>query len=412
MRTMRGRRARLAALGVAVALLAGCGGEAGEDGPGTTPETVSTEAGADAGAETDAGDEAETGTEAGTATDAATAEETGAGEGADDPERAEGAGLAEEVTFTNEGLDLVGTLRLPDAAEPDAPVPGVLIVAGSGPQSRDGMSVGQLGLTFSTTVPIYREVAEALVDEGYAVLTWDKRTCGPFNDCAENEYPLPGDDLTFDTLRADAGAALDLLAADPRVDELVVIGHSKGGTVGAGLVAERDDIDALVLLASPEPPITDVLDVQVQTFAELVRAAGQEGPQSAMTIAQLQNIANQARAIGEGETEGADLSGASREFWASWIAASEEAPEQVAGSGVPVLALGGEYDWNVPPEMVQAWEPHLPEGSSVEILPNITHALTYLPTDDPAALSPGDVGEEVDDSVVAALTSWLATALP
>lgn len=310
---------------------------------------------------------------------------------------------AEDVTIPAEGVELVGTLRLPDA---QGPAPTVVIVHGSGPVNRDGMLPGQLGLTFSRPVPVYRQLAEALVEQGYAVLTWDKRTCGPFNGCADNEYPTPPEDLTVETFQADLAAVLDMLGARDDVGPVALVGHSQGGTLAAGL-ADRDDVAALVLLATPALPLPTVLDAQAETFADLVDAAGQTAS-AAEAVAEVRALADQVTEIAGGAVTGPPVGGASREFWASYVAASDAAPGQVAAADLPTFALGGEHDWNVPPDQVLAWEPYVDE---VRILPGVTHALTHLGTDDVTALTPADVGEELDPAVPGAVADWLDEVL-
>src|SRR5690606_4802010 len=140
---------------------------------------------------------------------------------------------------------------------------------------------------------------------------------------------------------------------------------------------------------------------------ELVTAAGQQGGPADQAVAEVRDLVGQVREIAAGRLDGPPVGGAPRAFWAGYIDASLTAPGQVAASEVPVLALGGEYDWNVPPEQVLAWEPHLGVHGRVEILPRITHALTHLATDDVARLTPADVGQRLDVSVVNALTAWL-----
>jgi len=314
----------------------------------------------------------------------------------------------EDVVIETGDLDLVGTLRTPEG---DGPFPGVVIVHGSGPLSRDGAVPGELGLTFTRPVPVYRALAESLAEQGYAVLTWDKRTCGPFNGCADNAYPTPAGDLTFETLRDDAAAAVEFLVAREDISDVAVIGHSKGGTVSAGLLEQHDEIDALVLLASPAADVPDLLDVQAEKFAELVADSGQQSGAAQGAVEDLRDLAAQVRAIGDGEVDGPPLAGASRAFWASYIEASREAPGQVAASDVPVLALGGELDRNVPPAYVQEWSDVIGDRGEVVILPNVTHALTRLATGDVAELGPGDIGGEVDPSVTSAIVDWLRDTL-
>lgn len=49
----------------------------------------------------------------------------------------------------------------------------------------------------------------------------------------------------------------------------------------------------------------------------------------------------------------------------SWIELDDRATALVQHLDRPVLALGGEYDWNVPPEDVRAWQAAL----KLELLP-------------------------------------------
>ncbi|MEO5728346.1 MAG: hypothetical protein ABI134_35845, partial [Byssovorax sp.] len=80
---------------------------------------------------------------------------------------------------------LGGTLTLP-ARDDGERVPAVVIVHGSGPMSRDGVMRGQIGLGFGFELPVYQRLAAALAARGFAVYRYDKRTCGAFNDCADN----------------------------------------------------------------------------------------------------------------------------------------------------------------------------------------------------------------------------------
>lgn len=311
---------------------------------------------------------------------------------------------ARDVAIPTDGVDLAGTLRLPDGPPPH---PGVTIVHGSGPNSRHGSMRGQLGLTLPAAVPVYDELAEGLRARGYAVLTWDKRTCGPFNDCADNGYPTPPDDLTLETLTRDAAAVLDHLAGRDDIGDLVLIGHSQGGTIAAELAGRRDDLDAVILLGTPAVPIHEVLAAQADTLRELVAAAGQQGAAADAAVADIRSLAEEVAAIADGAVDGPDVGGASRDFWLSWIEASRRAPDRIGSGQAPVLALGGEHDWNVAPQQVRAWGPHLGGDSRVEIMPGVTHALTRLDTGDPTAITPRDVGTNVDPAVVGRIASWL-----
>lgn len=325
------------------------------------------------------------------------------GDGADGTEVVD-----EEVTIAADGLDLLGTLRLPAAAPP---YPAVAIAHGSGPQSRRGLVPGQLGLSLPRPVPVYEQLAEGLRDAGIAVLTWDKRSCGPFNGCADNGYPTPPEDLTFATFVEDVAAVLDHLAARDDTSDVALVGHSKGGTIAGLLAADRADLATVVLLSTPAVPIDEVLVAQAEKLADLVEAASQQGSAADEVVASLHDLAAEVAEVADGEATGPAIGGASRTFWASWIEASRQAPERLHAATVPVLVVGGDHDWNVPPEQVRAWEGSLPAGSRIEIQPELTHALTRLGTDDPAAITPRDVGTQVDASLIETVVDWLEGTL-
>jgi hypothetical protein len=58
--------------------------------------------------------------------------------------------------------------------------------------------------------------------------------------------------------------------------------------------------------------------------------------------------------------------------------------------------------------------PGLPPSTTddhLEILPGITHALTRLDEEDPAAITPADVGTQVEPVVVDTIAGWLDATL-
>lgn len=137
--------------------------------------------------------------------------------------------LLEDVTFTNAEVVLAGSLTLPDRG---APLPGVVMVGGSGPSDRDN----------DTHFPAIRR---HLVDAGIAVLSYDKRGVGGSS----------GDwlDASIDDLASDAAAALDLLRARPEVRSGAVglFGHSEGGWVVLRTTTLRDDVPWVVTNGGP-----------------------------------------------------------------------------------------------------------------------------------------------------------------
>lgn len=137
--------------------------------------------------------------------------------------------MSEDVTFANAGVVLAGSLTLPDRA---APVPGVVMVGGSGPSDRDNDGY-------------FPAIRRHLVEAGIAVLSYDKRGVGGSS----------GDwlDATIDDLASDAAAALDFLRARPEVRGRAagLFGHSEGGWVVLRATALRDDVPWVVTNSGP-----------------------------------------------------------------------------------------------------------------------------------------------------------------
>lgn len=121
----------------------------------------------------------------------------------------------------DDGVTLRGTLSLPRWSR--KPVPGVVIVHGSGPLTRDQM----------------RGDARALVRSGFAVLAYDKRGAG----ASSGEYLRSSEhapEELLERLAADAAAVFDRLGAEPGVDPARIgfFGASQAGWI-IPLAAER-----------------------------------------------------------------------------------------------------------------------------------------------------------------------------
>jgi poly(3-hydroxybutyrate) depolymerase len=184
----------------------------------------------------------------------------------------------EQVSFQSQGLTLVGSLILPQRARASR-VPAVVVVTGSGPSPASCTMSGQLGMGFGTAIPICRDIADALRDAGVATLLYDKRTCGPFNHCAANNYPQPTPEMVIDTELQDVRAAIEMLRTRSEVDpaRVIVIGHSQG----ASFVPELLRTDALlrggVLFAAPFQGPSVIVAEQARLFSLLVSKRVHDG---------------------------------------------------------------------------------------------------------------------------------------
>lgn len=167
----------------------------------------------------------------------------------DQPAAPEGA-VERRVQFDGAGdLAISGTVTVPAGASARAPVAGVVIIPGFGPTTREGVTPPG-----SVIDPLYRDLTTLLIDQGVATLRYDKRGTG--------DSVLPADqELTFDDMAADAGAAVGFLAQRAEIDpeRIAVIGHEEGGLVGLRLAATDSGVDRLILISVPGRPLLEVL---------------------------------------------------------------------------------------------------------------------------------------------------------
>lgn len=318
---------------------------------------------------------------------------------------------AQVARFDSMGLTLRGDLRLPDGSGPH---PGVVLVHGSGPVSRDGAVPGQLNMAFPEPIEVLAELAEGLRDAGYAVLTYDKRTCGPFNGCADNGYPRPRDDLTVETFVADAEAAIAYLRSRPEVgsDGVAVAGHSQGASFVPALLIDHPDLVAGAMLAAPYDPIDEILADQAERSADLVASLDPEPPGAAGSVARLRDLAGAVRALRAGGGDDATMiGGASAAFWRSWLRITDGVPQLAAQATQPVLVLSGALDTTVPPAQAARWRDTLTgPHDRVTVLECVTHALNCVTQDDLARVRPADIGDTVDPRVITTLADFLDAA--
>ena len=159
------------------------------------------------------------------------------------------AAVESAYTIRSAGLELGGTLTIPRTATGKLPV--VVIIAGSGPTDRNGNSM--MGIRPNS----YAQLAWGLAQRGIASLRYDKRG-------------LPGTkgtvdiaNLSLDDFAADARAAADSLARDPRFSKVVLLGHSEGASLA--LLAARDDqrVAGVISVSGLGRPLTIVMREQI-----------------------------------------------------------------------------------------------------------------------------------------------------
>jgi uncharacterized protein len=318
----------------------------------------------------------------------------------------------EQVEFLGDELVLEGTLSLP-ARMDDETVPALVLVHGSGPNSRDERLEGQLLMQFGFAIPVFSLLARSLTDAGFAVLRYDKRSCGQFNDCSAASYPVPPDDLTIDAFVNDVRGALDYLEQRPEVDpdRISVIGHSEGATYVPTLLQDRPRIAAGVLLAAPFSPIDVSLRNQLELARRILAESELTEAEVETALRETSRLSDQLELLRDGVFEGDQIGGIGVRFWSSLMSLGDEAPRVLNEVTQPVLLVGGDYDWNVPPTELEQWRAALVARDSdrtvMRSLGCMTHALNCINQPDYTKIRDIDISRELHPELVTTLLSIL-----
>nr|WP_306367350.1 alpha/beta fold hydrolase [Nocardiopsis sp. CC223A] len=313
------------------------------------------------------------------------------------------AGSERELSFTVDGVEVFATLTLPE--DTSGPVPGALIVSGSGPTDRDGNS--DLRPDADTNLNFARLLAEA----GVASLRYDKLGSGETG-LGGLDPDAPVDPGVFD---AQAAAAYEALVGQGEVDpaRTAVVGHSEGSLYALRAHTLVDAAPALVLAAPVGDRYLDVLDRQLTEQVRAVEAAGQLTGTEAVTLL---SDARAARAALRGGREiPGDLTEMVGALYspqnAAFLARMDELdPVELAAElpeGTPVLVLWGEADAQITGEEVDRLMTGLPQAERVDV-PDADHVLRVY-EDEPGA-TVLDAERPFAPQIAPALTEFVDTA--
>ena len=315
----------------------------------------------------------------------------------------------EVVSFAGAGAEvrLTGTLGIPDGA---GPFPAVVLICGSGPETRDEEVMGH---------KVFLVLADALNRRGIAVLRYDKRGVGE----SAGNYAT----ATFTDFAADAESALRFLMSRPEIapDRIGLVGHSEGGAV-APMVAVRDSSARfVVLMAAPGMRIGQLLRLQTAKIAKAsgasdadiarrltffdklyVDLAAAKGDEQAQAVAK----ADVAQAVADKIVPAAGADALVKLVTGSWAreAFAYDPVPALRQLKTPVLALNGSLDLQVPAEEdlgpIRAALQDNPRATIVE-LPNLNHLFQTAKFGTPAEY--GEIEETLAPAALKMIADWV-----
>lgn len=314
-----------------------------------------------------------------------------------------------DVVFRNgtTGIDLAGMLSLPEGA---GPFPAVVLVSGTGPNTRDEEVDGH---------KVFTVLADALVRRGLAVLRYDKRGVGGSGGAYRG--------ATTADFATDAAAAVRFLIAYPEIDPLRVgvLGHSEGGVIAPMVAASAPTVAFIVMMAAPAIRGDKLFVAQSAKVARLYGApeayvAGRQGldrelyaaviaaPTAEAARAEAQAIL--ARGVESKLVDASEADSLAKSItspWQRYFLAHDPEPV-LRGLKVPVLAVYGGLDAQVPAAdnaLIAREALKDVQGATVVEIPGHNHLLQRADTGSPQEYA--DIDETVSPNALELMASWI-----
>lgn len=295
------------------------------------------------------------------------------------------------VRFDSDGYPIAGTFT-----EVRAPVAAALVITGSGRIDRDsdarlhGVPLLRTGVT--------RQVAQALNAARVVTMRFDKRGVGE----SGGDYLRAGMTENF----ADARAGLSWLADHAPDLPLLTVGLSEG-TCHAARLAALEKVAGTILLGAPARTGEQILEWQLAKLAPTLPGVAK----AAMRLARTDFVQSQRKRIARLKSTTGDVARiggirANARWYREFLGYDPAA--DFAMIAVPVLAITGGHDMQVPPEDVDAIGRLVTGPFEGHVVDDLSHLLRP----DPSWKGPRGyrraVRQPVSPHVLAIITDWVA----
>ncbi|SFA90980.1 MULTISPECIES: alpha/beta hydrolase [unclassified Bacillus (in: firmicutes)] len=270
-----------------------------------------------------------------------------------------------EITIQS-AVKLSGTLTQPKSNVAFAPA--VCIIPGTGKLDRDGKLNSKINLR------LYKQLADALTEMGFYTLRYDKRGVGK----SEGDFLRTG---MWD-LVDDAQAAVRFLKNVPGVNpqEIIVLGHSEGSTLGTALAA-REELGGLILLSGAVERISEALVRQREIArVDILNAKGFQG-----TLLRLLGVPNKIEKQAQKYIDKVMKSNKDTlrislvPTNAKWMREhfTYNVREDLQRVTCPVLAITGARDIQANPEVLKELSTYVKSDNEYHIIENMGHSCKF-----------------------------------
>ncbi|HEY3742227.1 MAG TPA: alpha/beta hydrolase [Bryobacteraceae bacterium] len=311
----------------------------------------------------------------------------------------------EDVIYKNQtaGIDLGATLTVPQGR---GPFPAVVLITGSGQQDRDESLLGHKP---------FLVLADYLTRQGIVVLRVDDRGAGK-----------SGGNFAASTTRdfaTDVEAGISFLKTRTEVNPLKIglIGHSEGGLIAPMVAARNPSVAFIVMMAGPGVPGDQILPAQIAAIMEANGASHEEAMKHAQNEREVLTLAEHGASAEELEKKLFEIDSkvpqaqrmaqikALDSPWFKFFISHDPAGD-LRKVKCPVLAINGEKDRQVPPDLnLPAIRKALTAGGNqhfeVEELPGLNHLFQTAKTGSPSEYA--DIDETISPAALKLISSWI-----